>query len=166
MTTLSLKKQQEVEEVFSFYDFNHDGKIYVTNLGVVLRCLGVSMSDRKIEDLQRKFKRAGKAVIGIEELMKLAEEFLKVTVREHQLVRDFETFINYSSDADGGSSARAQEKKDGLMRVQVLKTVMSGIGEKLSDREMNNMIKDCAECTNADGLIDYHKFCHHLTQIG
>ena len=47
-------------------------------------------------------------------------------------------------------------------RVQVLKTVMTSIGDKLKEKEVNNMIKDAAECTDANGLIDYAAFARQL----
>ena len=100
---LTAGKKQEIEEVFSFYDFNHDGKIYITDLGIVLRCLGVTMSDKALDMLCMRYKRAGKAVIDIEELTKLVTEKLKVQRTEAQLAKNFDAFVTYTQkDGDHG----------------------------------------------------------------
>ena len=42
---------------------------------------------------------------------------------------------------------------------------MTGIGEKLTDKEVNCMIKDAAEATDANGLIDYKQFARQLVAM-
>ena len=48
-------------------------------------------------------------------------------------------------------------KGNGLISSKKLKKIMTGMGEKLSDAEVDEMIRQ-AECFNGDGKVKYKKF--------
>ena len=48
-------------------------------------------------------------------------------------------------------------KGKGTITSKKLKQIMTGMGEKLSDAEVDEMIKQ-AECCNGDGKVKYEKF--------
>ena len=52
---------------------------------------------------------------------------------------------------------------DGYISVAELKTVMMNLGEKLSDAEVDDMLKESD--TNWDGRIDYNGKCLIKTEI-
>ena len=49
------------------------------------------------------------------------------------------------------------KKKNGLISTKKLKKIMTGMGEKLSDAEVDEMVRQ-AECYNGEGKVKYKKF--------
>merc|ERR1712167_456772 len=82
------------------------------------------------------------STIDFNEFCALMEKKGSAGDSEEEMKEAFKTF-----DKDGNGFISAAELKD----------VMEKLGEKLTDDELDEMIRECD--VNGDGMVDYNEFC-------
>merc|ERR1719299_292259 len=87
--------------------------------------------------------------VDFPEFLSLMSRKMKDTDTEEELVEAFKVF-----DRDGS----------GLINASEMRHVMSNLGEKISDEEMDEMLREAD--VDADGKIDYEEFVRMMMADG
>ncbi|XP_016921624.1 myosin light chain alkali isoform X3 [Apis cerana] len=144
MADLSAKEVEKAEFAFSIYDADGTNVIDATDLGNVLRALNLNPTNATIEKLGGTKKKG-------EKLMKL-DEFLPIY---SQCKKDkdqgcYEDFVECLKLYD--------KQENGTMLGAELSHTLLALGEKLTDAEVEEVLKDCMDPEDEDGFIPYTPF--------
>jgi calmodulin len=131
----------EFKEAFSIFDRDGDGTIDNDELGTVMRSLGYQPSEEEIEDMMREADKDGNGTIDFAEFIEFMPRQDKDDNAEDEMLEAFQVF-----DVDGNGSITADE----------LRQIFLNLGEKLTDEEITDMIKEAD--IDGDGEINYEEF--------
>ena len=130
----------EFKEAFSL--FNKDGGTITTKeLGTVMRSLGQNPTEAELQDMVNEVDADGNGTIDFPEFLTMMARKMKDTDSEEELKEAFKVF-----DKDGNGFISASE----------LRHVMTNLGEKLTDEEVDEMIREAD--VDGDGQINYEEF--------
>ena len=131
----------EFKEAFSLFDKDGDGTITTKELGTVMRSLGQNPTEAELQDMINEVDADGNGTIDFPEFLSLMARKMKDTDTEEELIEAFKVF-----DRDGNGFISAAE----------LRHVMTNLGEKLTDEEVDEMIREAD--VDGDGQINYEVF--------
>ncbi|XP_033763698.1 calmodulin-A-like [Pecten maximus] len=143
MSIEQLKEDQiaEFKEAFSLFDKDGDGTITSKELGTVMRSLGQHPTESDLKDMINEVDTDGNGTIDFPEFLSMMARQVRDGNEDEELVEAFRVF-----DKDGNGFISASE----------LRHVMLSLGEKLTDEEVDEMIKEAD--SNGDEQIDYNEF--------
>lgn len=142
--SFSEEEISEYREAFSLFDHNGDGQITVKDMGIEMRKLGKNPSEAELREMIESADPEGKGTV------------------------DFVDFLNCmaisaanKNDADVEEEIRETFKvfdrdSNGFISPAELRYVMNNLGEKLTDDEVDEMIREMDE--DGDGMISYDEF--------
>ncbi|KAI5710262.1 hypothetical protein M8J76_017006 [Diaphorina citri] len=136
----------EFKEAFMLFDKDEDGKVTVAELGVVMRSLGQRPTETELRDMVNEVDQDGNGTIEFNEFLQMMSKKMKGADGEDELKEAFKVF---------------DKNNDGLISSLELRHVMTHLGEKLSEEEVDDMIKEAD--LNGDGVVDYKEFVTILT---
>jgi len=131
----------EFKEAFSLFDKDGDGTVTTKELGTVMRSLGQNPTEAELQDMINEVDADGNGTIDFPEFLSLMARKMKDTDTEEELIEAFKVF-----DRDG----------DGFISAGELRHSMTNLGEKLSDVEVDEMIREAD--LDGDGQINYDEF--------
>ncbi|KYO38833.1 calmodulin-alpha [Alligator mississippiensis] len=131
----------EFKEAFSLFDKDGDGSITTKELGTVMRSLGQNPTEAELQNMISEVDTDGSGTIDFPEFLSLMAKKIRGADSEEDIREAFRVF-----DKDGNGYISAAE----------LRHVMTNLGEKLSDEEVEEMIRE-ADC-NSDGQVNYEEF--------
>jgi calmodulin len=134
-------KITECREVFDLFDKDKDGSITTKELGDVMRALGANPTNTELQEMIAEVDKDNSGKIEFNEFLDLFARKMKDPDTEEDLIEAFKIF-----DKDGSGNISASE----------LRHVMTTLGEKLTEEEADEMIREAD--TNGDGYIDYVEF--------
>merc|ERR1711973_171677 len=140
-TKLTENQVSELKEVFTLFDRDEDGFITTSELQTVLRSLGQDPTDVELQDLVNDVDSDQDGSIDFPEFLAMMSKQMKETDVEAEIEAAFKMF-----DKNG----------DWFISANELKTVMHGLQEKLTERDVQAMIK--AADDDKDGLVNYQEF--------
>jgi len=138
---LSEEQISEFKEAFSLFDKDGDGTITTVELGTVMRSLGLNPTETEIQDLVNEVDADGNGTIDFPEFLTMMARKMKNTDSEEEIKEAFKVF-----DKDGNGYISAAE----------LRHVMTNLGEKLTDNEVDEMVREAD--IDGDGQINYDEF--------
>ncbi|KAK1441811.1 EF-hand like protein [Babesia gibsoni] len=138
---LSEEQIAEFKEAFSLFDRDGDGSITTKELGTVMRSLGQNPTEAELADMIAEIDASGTGAIDFPEFLILMARKMKEGDTEEELVQAFKVF-----DRDGNGFISAQE----------LRHVMTNLGEKLTNEEVEEMLREAD--VDGDGKINYEEF--------
>ncbi|KAK1939825.1 calmodulin [Babesia divergens] len=138
---LSEEQIAEFKEAFSLFDRDGDGSITTKELGTVMRSLGQNPTEAELADMINEIDTNGSGAIDFPEFLILMARKMKEGDTEEELVQAFKVF-----DRDGNGFISAQE----------LRHVMTNLGEKLTNEEVEEMLREAD--VDGDGKINYEEF--------
>lgn len=145
---LTEKQSASIKEAFAMFDKDGDGFITTNELGTVMRSLGQNPTQAELQDMINDVNAAGRnGKIDFPEFLTLMARKLKDEDSEEEILEAFRVF-----DRDG----------NGFISTAELRHVMTSIGEKLSEDEVNRMIKEAD--ADGDGQINYNEFVGIIMQ--
>nr|AAC68889.1 VU91A calmodulin [synthetic construct] len=136
----------EFKEAFSLFDKDGDGTITTKELGTVMRSLGQNPTEAELQDMINEVDADGNGTIDFPEFLNLMARKMKDTDSEEELKEAFKVF-----DKNG----------DGLISAAELKHVLTSIGEKLTDAEVDDMLR---EVSDGSGEINIQQFAALLSK--
>ncbi|GAC92887.1 hypothetical protein PHSY_000445 [Pseudozyma hubeiensis SY62] len=163
----------EFKEAFSLFDKDGDGTITTKELGTVMRSLGQNPTEAELQDMVNEVDADGNGTIDFPEFLTMMARKMKDTDSEEEIKEAFKVF-----DKDGNGFISAAELRH--VYVQYPRTVrpcrtsgheaechrilahtrfssgMTNLGEKLSDNEVDEMIREAD--VDGDGQINYDEF--------
>ncbi|CAL9127696.1 unnamed protein product, partial [Musa textilis] len=144
----------EFKEAFSLFDKDGDGQIPLLplslddprcittkELGTVMRSLGQNPTEAELQDMINEVDADGNGTIDFPEFLNLMARKMKDTDSEEELREAFRVF-----DKD----------QNGFISAAELRHVMTNLGEKLTDEEVDEMIREAD--VDGDGQINYDEF--------
>jgi len=129
------------KETFSLFDKDGDGTIPTKDLGVALKMLGKNLTEHELGNLLDEMDINRKGPIELDEFLALMASSGHSQYSEEEFLEAFRVF-----DKNG----------NGLVSVAVLRHVMKELGGKLSDEEIDGMIRE--PDVDGDGNINYEEF--------
>ncbi|SCZ97333.1 BZ3500_MvSof-1268-A1-R1_Chr4-2g07143 [Microbotryum saponariae] len=142
MDQLSEEQVSEFKEAFSLFDKDGDGTITTRELGTVMRSLGQNPTEAELQDMITEVDADGNGQIDFPEFLTMMARKMKDTDSEEEILEAFKVF-----DKDG----------NGFISSAELKHVMTNLGEKLTENEVAEMIREAD--ADGDGQINYNEFC-------
>ncbi|KAF4610260.1 hypothetical protein D9613_010655 [Agrocybe pediades] len=142
---LSEEQISEFKEAFSLFDKDGDGTITTKELGTVMRSLGQNPTEAELQDMINEVDADGNGTIDFPEFLTMMARKMRDTDSEEEIKEAFKVF-----DKDGNGFISAAE----------LRHVMTNLGEKLSDSEVDEMIREAD--VDGDGQINYDGKCPRL----
>ncbi|PWU83760.1 putative calmodulin [Trypanosoma cruzi] len=138
---LSNEQISEFKEAFSLFDKDGDGTITTKELGTVMRSLGQNPTEAELQDMINEVDQDGSGTIDFPEFLTLMARKMQDSDSEERSRSAFRVF-----DKDGNGFISAAE----------LRHVMTNLGEKLTDEEVDEMIREAD--VDGDGQINYEEF--------
>lgn len=135
------RKNSEYKDAFSLFDRNNDGSITSSELGDVMKSLGVIATEEEVNDVIHDFDLQDNGVITYDEFTEMMTKKLSDDEYDQQIQAAFKVF-----DQDGNGYITATE----------LKTVMAQLGERMTDREVMDLIRQ--NDMDGDSQIDIQEF--------
>ncbi len=126
---------------FPITDKDGDGTITTKELGTVMRSLGQNPTEAELADMINEVDADGNGTIDFPEFLTMMARKMKDTDSEEEILEAFKVF-----DKDGNGFISAAE----------LRHIMTNLGEKLSDEEVDEMIREAD--IDGDGQINYEEF--------
>ena len=145
-SNLTEEQIAEFKEAFALFDKDNTGSILSSELATVMRSLGLSPSEAEVADLLNEIDVNGNHRIEFSEFLALMSRQLKATDSQQELLEAFKVF-----DKNG----------DGFISAAELKHVLTSIGEKLTDAEVDDMLREVSDNT---GEIDIEQFSALLSK--
>jgi len=143
---LTEEQVAEFKEAFRLFDKDHDGRITEAELGVVMRSLGQKPTETDLRGMVKEVDQDGNGSIEFDEFLLMMARKLKAADGEEEMYHAFKVF---------------DKNDDGFITFDELKRVMCSIGERLTDEEIEDMIKEAD--LNGDKKIDYKEFISIIT---
>ena len=128
-------------QAFSLFDKDGDGTITTKELGTVMRSLGQNPTEAELMDMINEVDADGNGTIDFPEFLTMMARKMKDTDSEEEILEAFKVF-----DKDGNGFISAAE----------LRHIMTNLGEKLTDEEVDEMIREAD--VDGDGQINYEEF--------
>jgi len=107
-----------------------EGCITTNHLGTLMRSLGQNPTEDELQDMINEVDADGNGTIDFPEFLSLQARKMKDTDTEEDLIEAFKVF-----DRDGS----------GLISVAEIRHVMTNLGEKLTDEEIDEMLADVGD---------------------
>jgi len=136
----------EFKEAFSLFDKDGDGTITTKELGTVMRSLGQNPTEAELQDMINEVDADGNGTIDFPEFLTMMARKMKDTDSEEEIREAFRVFYK-----DGNGFISAAE----------LRHVMTNLGEKLTDEEVDEMIREAD--IDGDGQVNYEEFVTMMT---
>ncbi|XP_033339475.1 myosin light chain alkali isoform X2 [Megalopta genalis] len=144
MADLSAKDVEKAEFAFSIYDADGTNVIDAVDLGEVLRALNLNPTNATIEKLGGT-KKKGEKMMKIDEFLPIYSQCKKD--KEQGCYEDFLECLKLYDKAENGTMLAAE-----------LSHTLLALGEKLTDAEVEVVLKDCMDPEDEDGFIPYAPF--------
>ena len=131
----------DFQEAFSLFDEDDSGTITIKELGSVMTSLGQNSTEAGLQDLINEVDIDGDGIIDFNEFLMLMVGKSKDVNTEEEFIEAFRVF-----DRD----------ENGFISADELKNTMTNLGEKMSDEEVMEMIREAD--FDGDGQINYEEF--------
>ncbi|EMP39433.1 Calmodulin, striated muscle [Chelonia mydas] len=131
----------EFKEAFSLFDKDGDGSITTGELGNVMQSLGQNPTEAELQDMIGELDTDGSGTVDFPEFLSLMARKMRDMDSEEEIREAFRVF-----DEDGIRYISAAE----------LRHVMTNLGEKLTDEEVDEMIKEAD--ADGNGQVNYEEF--------
>jgi len=139
----------DYKDAFALFDKDKDGRISKLELKEMFKALGQTPSDQDISDMVREVDSTKQGNIG------LADFIGMMTRRRKELAIE--------EDDDIQQAFKAFDlNKDGFIDGSELKTVLERLGEKLTESEVADIIKDADK--DNDGKLNFNEFLSMMSR--
>ncbi|XP_026462100.1 calmodulin-like [Ctenocephalides felis] len=132
----------EFREAFALYDKDGDGAISAAELGTVMRALGQTPSEAELKG----YDNSVAMTVDFPTFLTMMARQMQEGSSVDEIREAFRVF-----DKDG----------NGRMSVAELRHILTSLGERLTDNEVDAMIRE-ADVDN-DGMLDYEQFIQAMT---
>lgn len=148
--TENLTEEQiaEFKEAFQIFDKDGSGNITTKELGTVMRSLGQNPSEEELKKMIDEVDYNRDGTVDFKEFLGLMARQMKECEAVDELIEAFKVF-----DRDG----------NGVITSHELRYVMMNAGEKLTQEEIDDIIREAD--INNNGNIDYEDFVRMMLDL-
>ncbi|KAK3139255.1 hypothetical protein QOZ80_5AG0380290 [Eleusine coracana subsp. coracana] len=139
--TLTKEQIEEFREAFSLFDKDGDGTITSKEFGTVMRSLGQSPTEAELQEMVAEVDADGSGAIDFHEFLVLLARKMRDAGADDELREAFHVF---------------DQDQNGYISRDELRHVLENLGEKLSDEELVEMLREAD--VDGDGQINYNEF--------
>lgn len=143
---------EDVWDVCKFFDNHGDKKISINDIGICLRALGHKPTEAQIENFTRKFSDKAKCRLSMEEFIPIINDLAAEEKKMKQFSNDDYVKLFQQMDREG----------KGMIRYTSLKYLLTKIGDKLSDDELDETL---AGLVDKDGMIPYKQYVQRICDL-
>lgn len=136
----------EFKEAFSLFDQDGDGTITTVELDTIMQSLGQNPTEAELQDMINEVDADGNGSINFPEFLTMMARKMKDIDSAQEIKETFRVF-----DMEGKGYISAAE----------LRNPMTNLGEKLTDEEVNEMMREAD--IDGDGQINYEEFVQMMT---
>jgi Ca2+-binding EF-hand superfamily protein len=145
---LSGKDVERAQFVFSIYDTDGAGSVDACDLGGVFRALNLNPTLATIEKLGGT-KKKGEKKFTLDEFLPIFSQCKKD--KDQGVYEDFLECLKLYDKAENGT----------MLGAELSHTLLS-LGERLEEKEVEEVLKDCLDPEDEDGFIPYVPFLKRL----
>nr|GMD80911.1 calmodulin-like protein 8 [Ipomoea batatas] len=139
----------EFQEAFSLFDKDGDGSITVEELATVIRSLDQNPTEEELQEMMNDVDTGNNGAIEFKEFLNALSKRMEDTYSEEELKEAFKVF-----DKD----------QNGYISANELRNVMISLGEKLTEEEADQMIREAD--LDGDGQVNYDDFVKMMMNVG
>jgi len=132
---------RQLKEAFAFFDHNNDGEISTQEIGKVMKALGLDITEEELKDIMNDLDENGDGHMDFDEFVLMMDRRMSVNSQVDEIKATFNFF---------------DKKGDGKIDFDELKEGLCGLGEDVTDKDVQDMIKEAD--MNGDGYIDFQEF--------
>ncbi|KAK4321416.1 hypothetical protein Pmani_007771 [Petrolisthes manimaculis] len=135
----------------AFDSFDTDGKGYITpeTVGVILRMMGVKISEKNLQEVIAETDEDGSGELEFEEFVELAAKFL-IEEDEEALKEELrEAFRIYDKEGNG------------YITTSVLKEILRELDNRLTEEDLEGIIEEVDE--DGSGTLDFDEFMEMMS---
>ena len=148
MADLSSRDIERANFAFSIYDLDGSGQVDAFYLGDVLRGLNLNPTNATVEKLGGT-KKKGEKFLKVEEFLPIFSQCKKD--KDQGVYEDFLECLKLYD-----------KQENGMMLLAELTHTLLSLGERLSDPEVDQVMKDCCPEEDDEGMIPYAAFLKRL----
>jgi len=134
-------KVADFKEAFGLFDKDKDGQISKAELKAVFQALGQKPTDQEISDMVREVDSTKKGTINFNDFVNMMARRKRDPDDEDDVQQAFRLF---------------DQDKDGFISPAELRAVLASLGEKVSDSELADIIRDADK--DKDGKLNFQEF--------
>merc|ERR1712087_157092 len=131
----------EFREAFSVFDKDGDGTISEKELGTVMRALGLNPTEEELTQMVQEVDTDGNGEVDFDESCSMMIRRMEDEDGDEEILEAFQVI-----DRDG----------DGFISEADLKDLMTNLGEKVTEEELKDMIRE-VDLDN-DGQVSFAEF--------
>ena len=140
---ISDKQLKEFKNAFNLYDRDGDGYVTTNELSLVLKKINSDFNPNQIESIIDDADSSGTGKISLDDFLQIMTGKMRESDAEEEIINSFKVF-----DTEG----------NGLIRSSELRNIMTTLGDKLTDEEVDEMIREA----DKDGYVDYEEFVRNM----
>jgi len=143
---MSEEQIAELKQAFNEFDVDGGGTINTKELGYAMRAMGMNPTEAELLDLINEYDTDGSGMIEFGEFCNMMSDKMNADNDEDMIRMAFRVL-----DKDGS----------GTISAKAFKHLMTHIGDKLTDEEVEEMINEADK--DGDGVLNYEEFVTMLT---
>jgi Ca2+-binding EF-hand superfamily protein len=134
---LTPKEIEEFQEAFDFFDTHKQGSVEATDVGKIMRAVGLNPSESELDTIVR----STNSKIDFDEFLNLASKNLADNRVDEQQIREaFKIFDSFGN---------------GLLNLNQMRVSLQNLGESLRDEEVDELIREAD--IDAEGNVNYEE---------
>ncbi|XWS64694.1 hypothetical protein CRYUN_Cryun05aG0025300 [Craigia yunnanensis] len=138
---MSEEQIAEFQEAFCLFDKDGDGCITMEELAIAIKSLDQNPTEEELQNMINEVDIDGNGTIEFGEFLNLMARKMKEVEAEDELKEAFRVF---------------DQDQDGYISPNELRQVMIHIGEKVTDEELEQMIREAD--LDGDGQVNFEEF--------
>ena len=141
---LTKEREKRLDEAFFLIDQDNDKAISINEVGLLLRALGIFISESDIEKMKSKLGNEGE-LVSYDEFKKIYKKRLKTNLSGNDLIDAFKYF---------------DEGENGKINLEQIKHGLMTLGEPLSEEEFKMLEEELD--LDEEGNIDYNELANKI----
>jgi len=131
------KQIHEYKEAFALWDGDKDGKVGASDIGTMMRSLGMNPTEAEIRQIVKEIP-GGK--VDLPSFLKIMQKANTTRIAEKEIIEAFKVF---------------DPSNTGFISIAELRHVLTILGEKLTNEEVHELIKEADDGT---GRVNYKNY--------
>jgi len=152
LESLTADELATFQEAFTVFDKNQDGTITTKELSTVMRSLGQNPTDAEVQDMINEVDVDGSGAIEFPEFCVMMVKKMQESDTENEIREAYRAFGGYAAD----KMKVFDKERTGGIAVSEMRLILSNLPEKLSDEEIDEMLRTADK--DGNGYFTYDEF--------